>query len=409
MLVCISDLHLTDGSTGRYNVDVTTFSNFWDKILEIAQNFSIKEIELVIVGDLLDLLHSTRWLEGPEEAKPWFEKGEEQFKVVEDILNRIFQENQELITYLADTPRSDEVNIKIGYILGDHDWLINRYESLREKVCKELQLNHNPTERFPSFIRREEYHVFARHGHEYDTYHFEGDYDAPSIGDAVAIELISRFPQALVKTLGEKVDEKILQKLRKIEDVRPLLEVPNWISAVADESTTPELAKAIKRCWDDLVDQFNNLAYVQQWYKTHHSWAPLDEADRLKDLLKTTAFSSKTFVGKQIPLSKAMSQFIRGEDRHPREAYNEDFIRLDPIQYIVSGHTHQSRLLSMDRINGIEKLYFNTGTWRSVHTRNKFGRDRVLFTSWQTLNYAIFYKKGEHPSREFEFWSVALR
>jgi len=410
MLVCISDLHFTDSSTGKYNVDARTFRNFWNKILETARGLNVREIELALLGDFFDLLHSRKWLEGSGEVKPWTEKGEGQLRVVEAILNDVFRGNEELLTYLAEISKSSDLDIKVTYIPGDHDWLINRYEGLREKVCKQLQLSHNPAERFPSFIRREEYHVFGRHGHEYDIYHFEGDYDAPSIGDAMVIELINRFPDALAKTMGEKIDKALLQKLQRIEDVRPLLDTPGWISAVAEESTVPETADAIKACWDDLVNQFNHLAYVQQWYTVHDSWAPLDEADRLKERLKTASFALKNPAGKSTTSSKPiMSQFVREEDRHPREAYNEDFIRHDPIQYVVLGHTHQGRVLSMDRINGVEKIYFNLGTWRSVHTRNKFGSEKVLFTSWRTLNYAVFYQEGEHPDQAFEFWSAALR
>lgn len=408
MLVCISDLHLTDSSTGKHNVDAITFRNFWNKVLETARSLNIKEIELSILGDLFDLVHSTKWLGGLEEVRPWSEKGEKQFKVTQRILKDIFEENKELLAWLSMLPRSTDFNVKISYILGDHDWLLNRYDILREKVCKQLYLSHNPVNKFPNFIRRDDYHVFARHGHEYDTYHFEGDYEAPSIGDAIAVELITRFPIELIERLGDRVSEVMLEKLNGIEDVRPILDVPNWIAAVADESTTPEAAEIVKKCWDDLVEQFNELDYAKHWYKIHGSWAPLDEADRLKELLKTKSFF-KTPGEKPGSSPKTMSQFIRWEDRHPREAYNEDFIQNDPIQYIVLGHTHQSRIISMDRINGIEKIYFNTGTWRSVPSRNRFGRENVLFTSWRTLNYVIFYKEGEHPSQNFEFWSAAMK
>ena len=61
MLVFISDLHFVDGSAGEHNLSPRAFEYFFDDLVAIATKPSneIKEIKIVLLGDIFDLLRTT--------------------------------------------------------------------------------------------------------------------------------------------------------------------------------------------------------------------------------------------------------------------------------------------------------------------------------------------------------------
>ena len=72
MLVIVSDLHLTDGSSGE-TIQAGAFRGFRESLEEMARDASwrkdgtylpVKTIDLVLLGDVFDLLRSTQWPEG---------------------------------------------------------------------------------------------------------------------------------------------------------------------------------------------------------------------------------------------------------------------------------------------------------------------------------------------------------
>ena len=72
MLIILSDLHLNDGTTGEA-ISPEAFALFADRLKELAITASwrsdgayrpIERIDLVLLGDVLDLLHSNRWHSG---------------------------------------------------------------------------------------------------------------------------------------------------------------------------------------------------------------------------------------------------------------------------------------------------------------------------------------------------------
>src|SRR5215510_4967679 len=77
MLVVISDLHLGDGTTAE-SIPASAFYLFAKRLRQDAHFASmrdgkyqpIKELDVILMGDILDPLHSTKWmfpLQGEEE------------------------------------------------------------------------------------------------------------------------------------------------------------------------------------------------------------------------------------------------------------------------------------------------------------------------------------------------------
>ena len=78
MLVFVSDLHLADGTCGA-SLAPEAVSQFTERLIELAEAASwrtdgtyrpIEQIELVLLGDTLDLIRSGRWLQ-PGGLRPW--------------------------------------------------------------------------------------------------------------------------------------------------------------------------------------------------------------------------------------------------------------------------------------------------------------------------------------------------
>jgi UDP-2,3-diacylglucosamine pyrophosphatase LpxH len=76
MLVVISDLHFVDGTAGEQDVPWQAFENvFLSDIAELADHNNAKEIKLLLLGDVIDLLRTRKWLETDTEDRPWGKNG----------------------------------------------------------------------------------------------------------------------------------------------------------------------------------------------------------------------------------------------------------------------------------------------------------------------------------------------
>src|SRR6266849_1591142 len=79
MLVIISDLHLTDGTSGE-TIRSGAFKAFRERFRDLAYDASwrsdakyvpIERMDLVLLGDILDVIRSTRWCQASSDVRPW--------------------------------------------------------------------------------------------------------------------------------------------------------------------------------------------------------------------------------------------------------------------------------------------------------------------------------------------------
>src|SRR5690606_12920304 len=77
MLVTISDLHLTDGTSDK-TLSPEAFFLFAERLRELATRAAwradgqfrpLERIDVLLLGDILDILHSRHWVEGT--IRPW--------------------------------------------------------------------------------------------------------------------------------------------------------------------------------------------------------------------------------------------------------------------------------------------------------------------------------------------------
>ena len=447
MLVIISDLHLTDGSSGE-TISPGAFRIFADRLRDLAYGASwrvdgnyrpIEQLDLVLLGDVLDVIRSSQWSLRPD-VRPWDNPYRPDYvELVTKVTTDILHHNSTACHELRDLaragalalppatgrgmPASDSlehhVNVRMHYMVGNHDWFFHlrgtSYDLLRQAIVHQLGLANSPQDPFPhdpselldlqDTLRRHK--VFARHGDLYDPFNFEGDRDASSLGDAIVIELINRFAITVEQKLADDLPLATLMGLRELDNVRPIILVPVWIDGLLTRTCPfPAQRKAVKQIWDRLADDFLSLQFVRD----RDTWNPNDLVDGLQKVLK---FSKHLSVGWASTLLTWLHGLTGGgEESYYRHALTEQDFRNRRAKHIVYGHTHHAECLPLDASYAegfvLNQMYFNSGTWRRVHRQTQLDATEHEFIASDVMSYLAFFQGDERGGRPYETWSGTL-
>jgi UDP-2,3-diacylglucosamine pyrophosphatase LpxH len=312
------------------------------------------------------------------------------------------------------------VNVAIHYLVGNHDWFFHlrgkRADALRRNVVERMGLANSATEPFPhdpdeSPVVRElfrQHQVLARHGDIFDPFNYEGDRDASSLGDAIVVELLNRFPAVIEDQLGNVLPRPCLDGLREVDNVRPLLVVPAWVDGLLRRTCPdPQTAKRVKAVWDQLADEFLRLDFVRQrdkWFQFN------DLVDKLEWALKFSRGVSIRTLDRMLALWQRF--FDRDGQSFHQHAFGEQAFKSRTARHIVYGHTHRHEIMPLDSClmpGGLyEQMYLNSGTWRRVHELARWQPAEQEFQSYYVMTYLAFFKDGERGGRSFESWSGGL-
>jgi hypothetical protein len=443
MLVIISDLHLTDGTSGA-TISPGAFQLLADRLTDLGMSASrrqdgsyrpIERIDLLLLGDVLDSIRSTKWL--GSRVRPWDDiKSPDLFAMASQITSDILVHNepamgvfrklaQQGISVPAATNDGRLANelqpvpVRIHYMVGNHDWFYHlpgeNYNQLRRKIASHMGLATYPDAPFPHEIwesnelvqvmRRHK--VFARHGDVYDPFNYEGDRDASSLGDVIVLELLNRFGVKVMEELGDDLPNTALAGLREIDNIRPLLLIPVWIDGLLERSCPqPAIRKEVKRIWDNLADEFLDHPFVRQ----RDTWCPVDIVDGLQKALK---FSRRLSVGWASWIAQWIAE-LRGASHssYYSHALTEQDFRNRRAKHIVYGHTHHAEVVPLDASHAdgyvLHQAYFNSGTWRRVHQQTQFAPREHEFIAADTMTFLAFYKDDERNGRPYETWTGTL-
>ncbi|MDH5541615.1 MAG: metallophosphoesterase [Nitrospinota bacterium] len=421
MLVFISDLHLTDGSSGE-TINAGAFRKFTTVVGEMVEKAKADSLEIVFLGDIFDVIRSSVW--STTTIRPWSgPKGKDgSGRTLEDITNEIVdqimanQTNIDSMNYLksfADQMRqtdkqtgSGQKEVKFTYVIGNHDWLINRFEGARVKIAKFLGADpdHFKKNLYPEEKYAPEYKVFGRHGDLYDNFNYDAERDASSLGDAIVIELLNKFPFEVQKVIGNNSDKELIESLKEIDNVRPLLDAPMWLYGACNRAKDSATASKVKSVWNRMVDDFLDNGFV----KEHDKKWRFDTVDFLGIALKVSQNISMR------DLTKLPLKYLNiGESGYGEKAYEERYLKNRSVDYIVYGHTHNHSVQPLDQVqmeNGrsINQIYFNTGTWRKVLRRTSYDKNNFEFIGWKVMTFLTFYLPEERGDYRYEVWSGVL-
>jgi len=209
MLVVISDLHLGDGTTAA-SIPTSAFYLFAKRLRQDAHfaslNFGkyrpVEELDVILMGDILDPLHSTKWLYplagqeeyvnvdgqdhiriteqgGPDYIRPWSDIHDPKFapKLLE-VTRAILRENKEAMDIMRrlatgefidfdsigegggrNSALQNKISLKVRfhYMVGNHDWYYHlkgpAFDQIRQEIIDTMGLS-NPPSPFPHDLRK---------------------------------------------------------------------------------------------------------------------------------------------------------------------------------------------------------------------------------------------------------------
>ena len=447
MLVIVSDLHLTDGTSGT-TIDADAFNIFRERLTDLAWAAStrrvngeetyqpVKEIHLLLLGDILDVIRSTKWLQS--EVRPWDDPKSNVFlDKVREITKAIIVNNQQargvfqsLKNPGAEVPANRarigtnlRVPVSIYYMAGNHDWFYHLpgkgFDQIRCELIETLGLANDPTEVFPHDLKEScairkvcaEHHVFARHGDVFDKNNYEPpNRDHSSLGDAVVIELVDRFPYVVEQRLGEKAAEG----LKEIDNVRPADLIPKWVDGLLRRNPNSEEAKQVREIWNEVASDFLRVEFVRNHNSSLKWGLKLSEGMSFRNLGKIVPLGKNllTSFGNVFPLfNKLLSRWGLSDGYYPY-ALGEPAFKDQNIHYIVYGHTHRQEIVPL-RAGTLaaaaqQDVYLNSGTWRAVYDLARSRPKDEEFFGYHVMTYLAFFKGDERKGKAFETWSGSL-
>ena len=467
MLVFLSDLHFVDGTAGAHNLPLEAFKIlFADLQAQIKDpQKNIQEIKFVLLGDIIDLLRSERWLadDCPLAERPWGDAGAKDVptphpqsptekRCLEILLGEpqwgplqpgplspaalsqqtkpaglkpqtILGQNWETFYYFRNFKDiyQIELPVEIIYVPGNHDRLVNLYPSLRDALGRILGA-HAISGWYEHHFQDPDYGVFARHGHQFDLWNYGGGSDLTRtgqlqipIGDVFTTEFAVKIPWLFQKLYGQTYPE-MAANLRDIDNVRPLSAILEWIYYRLKVSGGAK--KALDEVFDRVIKDLLDLDFVQKWRSPATKW---------DEVLRTLSSNWLRWLPKSIVdliqgedllgMFLGVSEFLDRPEEDPlvKAAYYEQIWSADPrYNLILYGHTHAPLHLPLDVVDGKREVaYINTGTWRPRIKRTVTWDRAHDFVEYKHMTYVLCYRPEEDTRNKqtgtpsFEIWTGA--
>jgi UDP-2,3-diacylglucosamine pyrophosphatase LpxH len=393
LLILVSDIHLTDRLHGNAVSKAEQFARFWERIQVVRGK---RPAELCVVGDLFDLVRSPSWFDGRN--RPYHGSSTNGVvKNVDQIVAETIEREKGFFTALRAKIASGE--LVFHYVVGNHDRLLFNAPSAQKRIAEALGL--------PKLVLHKElefpdHGVLAYHGNVGDPINASHDGEA-TIGDAIGSELILKFPRKLRAMVGG--DHPGVDQIDDIDDVRPVYAVPAWVRQ--QSAIRKDLYKPIGLVWSEVVDEFLANDFVRLWLKSQHKAFSLDLGKKLRLLLELSR--NKVIAhGSDERLTQLYRFFQQSFDGKMQELAAHELQKRRGLRYVVNGHSHFPSMQPLGRIGDNAAVYFNTGTWRSVH---QIGHDlggRPSFLPYDAMSYLVFFPTDDKLGRDYEWWTGAM-
>ena len=454
MLIIASDIHLGDGTCAR-SISPNAFFLFAERLRELAYHASfrrdgayrpLEKIDLVLMGDILDPLHSTLWLDArpgddASGVRPWSDPVNPHYaEKLRQVTRAILKENQaaaavlkslaagEIVRLPPAVGNQPDINtqeriaprVNIHYMIGNHDWYYHlpgkNFDRIRQELIDGLGLCNSsdnfpwePAEHQPLQDVFESYKVYGQHGDKYDRFNFdrENGRNFSSLGDVFAMEVVNRYPLAVLQELGDELPAAILESLRQLTNVRPALATPLWItSRIRQHAGSDALMRKLKSIWDRVTDEFLDVNFVRAADKAFQ----FDLVDALELIVKISKQASFQTIN-DVVMWMREKMWDDGVS-YTNHALSEPAFLDNSARYIVYGHTHHHEVVPLDSAgqppDEESQFYFNSGTWHSYYDLAVRNPDAHKFVQYQSMTYLTFYGSEERGERNFEAWTGAL-
>jgi hypothetical protein len=341
------------------------------------------------------------------------------------ILDEAIAANTESLATLRGEKRlpPEGVIVRRIYIPGNHDRLYLHDDGIRARILGALgAVDGTGLAAEGIYLHRlqmPEYGLLARHGHEWDFWNFPGyracakpseytdaDYLPTPIGDAITTELAVRLPYELRRRLVEdrtfspEDAARIHRRMKRIEDVRPLLAAFHWtvyeVQCLCKE-LEPAKARALEAAFNatlrTISADFRRLPFHRAWSMRRLDPVHLGLALALRGIL----LAMETLGDRLGGVATHLDKLLAGRDPRDaarRGAQREDLDALSArgTRLVIYGHTHAPAQAALRARMETEDVYLNTGTYRPGVFRTEDGKS---FVGWQRLAYTIVHNEEE--------------
>jgi hypothetical protein len=101
----------------------------------------------------------------------------------------------------------------------------------------------------------------------------------------------------------------------------------------------------------------------------------------------------------------------KSDSYYPHALAEQDF-RNRRARSIVYGHSHTAESVPLDASYAegyvLNQVYFNSGTWRRVHSPTRLAPAEHEFIAADVMTYLAFFQGDERKGRPYETWSGML-
>lgn len=405
----MSDLHFAESNSlalgdrqFNHNLPPEVYRGFFSEISEFIRYDNIKEIDLVLAGDIFEVTRSALWHK--DHLRPYAHndemvEGSELEGRVNEIMNAIAADQR--VSATMDLFRKLSIllrlPVRIHFIPGNHDRLLNASRRIRNKTRSFLGMEPSdlPFDNQILFPLNFESKVLIRHGHEYDTANFGVDvrqwseiptqidkkyYDRPTFGDIITTEIAAKLPILFKEYYSEQgilADQDLsvlFQRLIDFDNVRPSNALVNFLFSTPGFSMK-EVWRLVEPVFVRMLDELAFSPEIGRQMITFGGMTGFSAAS-LKAVFKTRLWRGGLPFWMVKTLLSPVSRRSKIGDQSDI-IQKEECIRNSnsSVRCVVSGHTHNPlvQLLKVDK--GIETYYINTGTFRNVITSTPNLRD----------------------------------
>jgi UDP-2,3-diacylglucosamine pyrophosphatase LpxH len=427
MLVLFSDLHFTDETTA-VNVKGSAFTNILGPEILDACRPGIKELNLVLLGDIYDLVRTDYWVQRPRDERPWNGKLDPSTAMnplpsieadFNRVLSAIFAKTAFFPTMLKNVfAGCGGVPTKVTYVVGNHDRVLNNFPSLRSAIEKEFG---HPVSFVPS-LAEPVYATCARHGHEWDENCsaflllkevlqpdriWDNKLDPAintvmNIGEVITAELMG----GLIFYVKQS-DAALADILKDANNVRPLTNVITWLewrSRTLAQNQKQLIADALIQAINGVIE--SNLG--QLWDDTRQdiivSGDITDYLEKVRNELQANGYAGLKGLAAIIVKLRGFLGFGAG-DKCFQGAVQEFEQRLGAdTKYLFYGHTHEARHDFLAGTGRRSKIYVNTGTYLPLI---QAAYENHGFVQADQLTMAFVYRADEVDANEpqMDLWN----
>ncbi|GEM_PF-5504881 len=402
MLVIFSDIHFSDGTLDPFNVPAYAFRIVVDHLRAILERpvSRIKDVEIVLLGDIFDLLRSEKWTPtSPSDPMPWSPLEQPLESRIDSILEAVLEKNAEAVNVMSNMGAQLGREVSLRYLPGNHDRALNKFPGTREKLVRRLKLNHDPAFPFELCAVFPRYNLLVEHGDRMDPFNCEGPKNHSCFGDAFLIFVINNFFLYFRESLKEmnlQADDWILHAVEEVDFVRPKWATVVWLQDLISRIEDNRIQHALLQSWKRALNEFLAVDFEK---------SGLTPDPQVMWLLSQLVQAGPSLLEDR----NVQRMLVESDDAHIRSAEEEISRRPGTVEFVVHGHTHNARHVPLSTNGNRPQVYFNSGAWRqTINLVPSPISDTRLLVPWQEMSFLVFYDPEEsfalNKRYRYEMW-----